>query len=308
MGFVDRGGGRESKKSSLRKSVKNPGAAATRQKQANTNKSLIHPPTVQVPSLPPAVSALVEEVLLYQASHKEAKQKQNENENWMVSFAEAVREHCFSDRPQHNLWIDAAVALLARQFSGDTVSVLDRAGQNQENDLYSLSSLVLWCSEYERQITLLEECRSHNTLQDTILLSVEKSKSKHKTKKVKFAEEGEEEEKEKEHSPEDEVHPLFLYCVLGIHSNNIDRNFNKNIHATQWVEEIRTYSHGKEVLGILASLNFYSRDEKLMYSQELLFRALFKLAAELRKPLMIHLYVSESAAQHDVQKNNNNKE
>lgn len=77
-----------------------------------------------------------------------------------------------------------------------------------------------------------------------------------------------------------------LYCVIGIHPDNVDRT-NKKSHEG-WLEKVEELGRRQECVGILSGLNL-AREMGTHFPQESLLRSSCQLADKLLLPLVLHV-------------------
>lgn len=280
---MDRGGGREAKGSSLRRSKKNPGAPSTRNK--SVNKNFVSPTTRAIPTVPIALMPLMHAMVAYY-SEATTNGGSGEQKTLVAHTNEAVLQHVDAVgalvAPSESLpasrHIDAATAILSRKLEVDREYVFRRAGEEGE-----LAAMICWSSEWERQSLLLETCRSHNKL------ALQQSSSR---RDVATADGGTTPTWMRSHngSASPQMDDVSLYCVVGIHANNVDRMNRKAQEA--WLESLRADAKNPEVIGVLSGLNL-SRESATHFPQEHLLKECWGVAAEYKLPLVLHLYASE---------------
>ncbi|KAG5488049.1 hypothetical protein LSCM4_08274 [Leishmania orientalis] len=260
MGFVDRGGGREAKGSSLRRSRKNPGAPTTKNKSAHrhyTTTTTRATPTVPLACLP-VLKALVA------PAAGEGDTVGATTASAMVGFENALAAVKDAVEAGNALYIDAAVALLSRKLEEGQEGIFRRAVEEGR-----LAAIVCWCGEVERQSLLLDTCMQHNKL-------YRGESEQQQLGTVAAAKAG-----------------VLLYAMLGIHVDNIDR-VNMRLHD-QWIKELETNVKHGDVVGVLTGLNL-SRDHGTHYAQERLFKECWRIASEAHLPLVLHLHAADAAA------------
>lgn len=289
MGFVDRGGGREAKGTSLRRSKKNPGAPTTKNKSAH--KNYITPTTRATPTPPaacgPFITALAEACSVAQTDSAASAAAAAAAEAPVVQLVLATAQQSAS--PLH---IDAAVALLSRKLEDDQEGIYRRAAEEGR-----LAGALCWCNEVEKQATLLDTCVQRNKLyRAAAASSASAAAPAEATRHVRFQDDvlaaspvavtaG------SPHSPTSVG--VALYAVLGVHVNSIDR-VNMRLHD-QWIKELEENVKHGDVVGVLSGLNL-SRDHGTHYAQERLLRECWRVAGTARLPLVLHLYAADSAA------------
>ncbi|KAG5511936.1 hypothetical protein JKF63_07761 [Porcisia hertigi] len=295
MGFVDRGGGREAKGSSLRRSKKNPGAPTTKNKSANKNYTT---PTTRATTTPPPACVPILDALIASI----ATAVEGDKEEFVAKAASTVtgcekalavaRDAAQGGRLPH---IDSAVALLSRKLEDDQEGIFRRAVEEGH-----LAAMVCWCGEVERQSLLLDTCVQHNKLYQGALAQ-QHSATDGGVRHVRFMDDNA--------SPSGAVvtsittaatasasssakSGVVLYAVLGIHVNNIDR-LNMRLHD-QWIKELETNVKHGDVVGVLTGINL-SRDRGTHYAQERLFKECWRVAAQVHLPLVLHLHAADAA-------------
>ncbi|CAJ1005437.1 putative TatD related DNase [Leishmania naiffi] len=290
MGFVDRGGGREAKGSSLRRSKKNPGAPTTKNKSAS--KSYTTPTTRSTPMPPPVCLPVLKALIAPTASEGTAAA------STVAGYEKALAAVHAAAQAGGSLHIDAAVALLSRKLKEDQEGIFRRAVEEGK-----LAAMVCWCGEVERQSLLLDTCAQHNKLYRGAL---EQQQEQYSTtgsdvRHVHFKDDYTAPPgavvasitTEAMASPSSAKAGVTLYAVLGIHVNNIDR-LNIQLHG-QWVKELERNVKHSDVVGVLTGLNL-SRDHGTHYAQERLFKECWRVAAEVHLPLVLHLYAVDAAS------------
>lgn len=285
MGFVDRGGGREAKGTSLRRSKKNPGAPTTKNKGAH--KNYVTPTTRASPTPPPACAALIRRLA-----------------DGSASSDEVLPSVCAQVQRGELLHVDTAVALLSRKLEEDQEGIFRRAIEEGK-----LCAALCWSNEVEKQQTLLDTCEQHNKLYRGIANS---SSSSHSSSTLLSASPAQPSAAAAGRhvrfqddvlaaspvavtttSPHAPKAGVILYAVLGIHVNSIDR-VNMRLHD-QWIKDLEANVKHADVLGVLSGLNL-SRDRGTHYAQERLLKECWRVAAEAHLPLVLHLYAADSAA------------
>ncbi|TPP45053.1 TatD related DNase family protein [Leishmania donovani] len=247
MGFVDRGGGREAKGASLRRSKNNPGAPISKNKSAK--KDYTTPATRATPTPPPACLPVLKALIA--AASAEAAAMEATAASTVTGFEKALAAVRDAAQTGGSPYIDAAVALLSRKLEEDREGIFRRAAEEGK-----LAAVVCWCGEVERQSLLLS----------TSAATASSSPA--------FA-------------------GILLYAVLGIHVNSIDR-VNMRLHD-QWVKELEANVKHGDVVGVLTGLNL-SREHGTHYAQERLFKECWRVAAEVRLPLVLHLGAADAAS------------
>ncbi|RNF26999.1 TatD-related deoxyribonuclease [Trypanosoma conorhini] len=154
--------------------------------------------------------------------------------------------------------IDAAVAILARRLEVDRDALMGRAAQES-----GVAAALTWCVDFGRQEALIEFCRQHNTTASAA-------------------------------SAEGDGR---LYCLVGVHVNNVDRMHKKQQET--WVESVASWGKHPEVLGVLSGLNLY-RDSGTHFAQEWLLEQLWRVAGSLQVPLVLHLCHDSDAGEGSV--------
>ncbi|KAI5687382.1 TatD related DNase [Leishmania braziliensis] len=294
MGFVDRGGGREAKGSSLRRSKKNPGAPTTKNKSAS--KSYTTPTTRSTPMPPPVCLPVLKALIAPTASEGTAAKATAAST--VAGYEKALAAVHAAAQAGGSLHIDAAVALLSRKLKEDQEGIFRRAVEEGK-----LAAMVCWCGEVERQSLLLDTCAQHNKLYRGAL---EQQQEQYSTtcsdvRHVHFKNDYTAPPgavvasitTEAMASPSSAKAGVTLYAVLGIHVNNIDR-LNIQLHG-QWVKELERNVKHSDVVGVLTGLNL-SRDHGTHYAQERLFKECWRVAAEVHLPLVLHLYAVDAAS------------
>ncbi|CCW61453.1 unnamed protein product [Phytomonas sp. EM1] len=227
MGFVDRGGGREAKGSSLRRSKKNPGAPSSRNQCLH--KNFILPPTRSTPLPPPACTTIISNMIAYArrqatcssisaitsssisvlAEHEEVPQTQTartlDRASQLVDAVGSFNKSLnVSGIPQEDevamlirmTGVDHGVLPIQRHIDAST-AILSRKLQFDQAGLFrraaeegNVSTVLCWCAEQERQPMLVEMCKEHNKLllSDTLQLHDRVSFKNKKGKKVSFSE------------------------------------------------------------------------------------------------------------------------
>ncbi|KAG5508351.1 hypothetical protein JIQ42_08275 [Leishmania sp. Namibia] len=261
MGFVDRGGGREAKGSSLRRSKKNPGAPTTKNKSAHRHYTTTT--TRATPTVPPACLPVLKALVAPAAGEGDTVEATTASA--MVGFEKALAAVKDAVEAGNALYIDAAVALLSRKLEEGQEGIFRRAVEEGK-----LAAMVCWCGEVERQSLLLDTCMQHNKLYRG------ESEQQQQLGTVAAAKAG-----------------VLLYAMLGIHVDNIDR-VNMRLHD-QWIKELETNVKHGDVVGVLTGLNL-SRDHGTHYAQERLFKECWRIASEAHLPLVLHLHAADAAA------------
>ncbi|CCW68863.1 unnamed protein product [Phytomonas sp. Hart1] len=200
MGFVDRGGGREAKGSSLRRSKKNPGAPSISNQSQHKDNILS---LTRSASFPPFACT---EIISNMIEYARYQATRNSFATSPSSLIHALSEHeesalvqtpsmlcktphlygavwqlCeflnISGLPQNKVMtsirstgvchsllpiqrhIDASAAILSRRLEFDQAGLYRRAVEEGK-----LSAVLCWCSEQNRQSTLVETCKENNKL------------------------------------------------------------------------------------------------------------------------------------------------
>ncbi|KPA73421.1 hypothetical protein ABB37_09865 [Leptomonas pyrrhocoris] len=289
MGFVDRGGGREAKGTSLRRSKKNPGAAATRNKGAH--KKYVTPTTRATPAPPAACGPFIQRL----ADATDAATAAN-------ACVDVWKAACDAVASGTALHVDTAVALLSRKLEDDQEGVFRRAVEEGK-----LAGALCWSVEVEKQATLLDTCVQHNKLLRGAAAATDAAASTSSSsspsaaaaaRHVRFQDDVTATTPSPVAVTGGATAPLpkrgvVLYAILGIHVNSVDRVHMRQ--HEQWVNELEeSVKHG-EVVGVLSGLN-WSRDHGTHYAQERLMRECWRVAAAARLPLVLHLYAADTAA------------
>jgi Tat protein secretion system quality control protein TatD with DNase activity len=81
--------------------------------------------------------------------------------------------------------------------------------------------------------------------------------------------------------------PNRAFCAIGVHPDNVDRT-NKKAHQG-WVETTESIACDSSCIAILTGLDL-TRELATHFSQELLMLELFKCAARLKLPVVVHLH------------------
>ncbi|KPI84192.1 hypothetical protein ABL78_6750 [Leptomonas seymouri] len=287
MGFVDRGGGREAKGTSLRHSKKNPGAPSARSK---ASRNIHAAPTKRATPIPPAACApFIESLAAVGAVGADAAAAA------APTFEDMWKTVCESVTMETPLHIDAAVALLSRKLEDDREGIFRRAVEEGR-----LAGALCWSNEVEKQAVLLDTCVQHNRLFRGAADAASASSSAAATRHVRFQDEslaaspvpttggG---------TPLSAKGGILLYAILGIHVNSVDR-VHMRLHE-QWIKDLEENVKHGDVVGVLSGLNL-SRDHGTHYAQERLLRECWRVAAEVRLPLLLHLYAADAATLTDT--------
>ncbi|GET85579.1 hypothetical protein, conserved [Leishmania tarentolae] len=287
MGFVDRGGGREAKGSSLRQSKSNPGAPTTKKKSANKNYTT---PTTRTTPKPPPVCLPVLKALVAPASVEEAEREEETASLTVARFEKALAAVRSAAEAGGSPYMDAAVGLLSRKLEADQENIFRRAVEEGR-----LAAMVCWCSEVERQSLLLSTCVQHNKLCRGALEKQQRSAAGGDSRHVHFKMDGvvAASPTPAATSSSSSKAGILLYAVLGIHVNSIDR-VNMRLHD-QWIKELEANVKDGDVVGVLTGLNL-SREHGTHYAQERLFKECWRVAAEVRLPLVLHLGAADAAS------------
>ncbi|KAG5486984.1 hypothetical protein CUR178_08412 [Leishmania enriettii] len=262
MGFVDRGGGREAKGSSLRRSRKNPGAPTAKKESSHRHHTIT---TRATPTVPPACLPVLKALVAPAAGEGDAVEATTASA--MVRFEKALAAVKDAVEAGNALYIDAAVALLSRKLEEGREGIFRRAVEEGR-----LAAMVCWCGEVERQLLLLDTCVQHNKL---------------------YRGESEQQQQQQLGTVAAAKAGVLLYAMLGIHVDNIDR-VNMRLHG-QWIKELETNVKHGDVVGVLTGLNL-SRDHGTHYAQEGLFKECWRIASEAHLPLVLHLQAADAAA------------
>ncbi|CAC9439695.1 conserved hypothetical protein [Leishmania infantum JPCM5] len=288
MGFVDRGGGREAKGASLRRSKNNPGAPISKNKSAK--KDYTTPATRATPTPPPACLPVLKALIA--AASAEAAAMEATAASTVTGFEKALAAVRDAAQTGGSPYIDAAVALLSRKLEEDREGVFRRAAEEGK-----LAAVVCWCGEVERQSLLLSTCVQHNKLyRGTLEQQQQRSATGGDARHVHFNVDGAvvaSVTAAATASSSPAKAGILLYAVLGIHVNSIDR-VNMRLHD-QWVKELEANVKHGDVVGVLTGLNL-SREHGTHYAQERLFKECWRVAAEVRLPLVLHLGAADAAS------------
>ena len=79
--------------------------------------------------------------------------------------------------------------------------------------------------------------------------------------------------------------PGQLYCIIGVHPDNIDRTNKKS--QEMWLEQVERLGKSAECVALLTGLNMM-REAATHFAQEALFKSLYALAARVKLPLVVH--------------------
>ncbi|CBZ31314.1 hypothetical protein, conserved [Leishmania donovani] len=288
MGFVDRGGGREAKGASLRRSKNNPGAPISKNKSAK--KDYTTPATRATPTPPPACLPVLKALIA--AASAEAAAMEATAASTVTGFEKALAAVRDAAQTGGSPYIDAAVALLSRKLEEDREGIFRRAAEEGK-----LAAVVCWCGEVERQSLLLSTCVQHNKLyRGTLEQQQQRSATGGDARHVHFNVDGAvvaSVTAAATASSSPAFAGILLYAVLGIHVNSIDR-VNMRLHD-QWVKELEANVKHGDVVGVLTGLNL-SREHGTHYAQERLFKECWRVAAEVRLPLVLHLGAADAAS------------
>lgn len=288
MGFVDRGGGREAKGASLRRSKNNPGASIAKNKSAK--KDYTTPATRATPTPPPACLPVLKALMA--AASAGATAMEATAASTVTDFEKALAAVRDAAQTGGSPYIDAAVALLSRKLEEDREGIFRRAAEEGK-----LAAVVCWCGEAERQSLLLNTCVQHNKLyRGTLEQQQRSSATGGGARHVHFNVDGAAVASVAAAvttSSSSTKASILLYAVLGIHVNSIDR-VNMRLHD-QWVKELEANVKHSDVVGVLTGLNL-SREHGTHYAQERLFKECWRVAAEVRLPLVLHLGAADAAS------------
>jgi Tat protein secretion system quality control protein TatD with DNase activity len=292
MGFVDRGGGREAKGTSLRRSKKNPGAPTTKNKSAH--KTYTTPTTRATPTPPVACVAALHQLATAGPTGLAGVYQR-------ACAATTAGTVPGSSSTNNNSNVDTAVALLSRKLQDDQEGMMRRAVEEGR-----LAAALCWSNEVEKQAVLLDTCMQHNKLRrsadvDAVAADANTAAaaSTSATRHVRFLDDVPATASPVTTTSSHSVKPgeggggVALYAILGIHVNSIDR-VHMRLHE-QWVKELEENVKHGDVVGVLSGLNL-SRDHGTHYAQERLMRECWRVAAATRLPLVLHLYAADNTA------------
>lgn len=289
MGFVDRGGGREAKGASLRRSKNNPGAPTAKNK--TTKREYTAPATRATPTPPHACLPVLKTLIA--AAPAEGAAMEPTAASAVGGLEKALAAVRDAAQTGGSPYIDATVALLSRKLEEDQEGIFRRAVEEGK-----LTAMVCWCGEVERQSLLLSTCVQHNKLYRGTLEQQQQQRSatggdpRHVHFNVDGAVVGSVTAAATTMSSPGKA-GILLYAVLGIHVNSIDR-VNMRVHD-QWIKELEANVKHGDVVGVLTGLNL-SREHGTHYAQERLFKECWRVAAEVRLPLVLHLGAGDAAS------------
>lgn len=175
MGYVDRGGGREARGASLRRSKKNPGCGTSRQLSKPGGATPTVDPFHRPPAIPPPVFALPQELETTICALSEDEKSESyylypsllaagtTGEVLKVAgeWVDHQLEAPAASEPSHeavrtDYHVDSAVALLSRRLAEESVQEVSRRAVEEGN----VAAMLGWTSDVERQTALHAHCET----------------------------------------------------------------------------------------------------------------------------------------------------
>lgn len=309
MGFVDRGGGREGKGTSLRRSKKNPGCGASRNLSARTDTAPVLSTEEQLKrrrcAVPPPAIAKNELLHQFLLAGGDTTDLFFEDPHEVITAAVAAAAARQPGVPAPSLaaeavaavgHVDSAAALLCRMLEDTPLPVLlSRAAEEAD-----LSTIITWSPDYAKQAALLTLCDSLTPASD-ILTSAANAAAP--AKRVHFKEEEDEDDKKPSEAavqvkvvanasnPSDEKPPSIPYAVVGLYPDDADSHSGQQ---QRWESLVSgPLSTQRSVVGIFSGLNPQHRG---LPSQRHSMDEALRIATLARLPLVLHFPAARASA------------